>query len=95
MYSDEARARFNEVLNSLVAGLGDKVSHFHISDVRASDWADHRRIGSGVIDFPRLFGTIRRISYRGVFVFELEEPEVLPAVEQSKTYVERLLGRPG
>jgi sugar phosphate isomerase/epimerase len=93
--SDDARARFNDVLISLVAGLGDKVAHFHISDVRASDWADHRRIGSGVIDFPRLLGTIRRIGYRGVFVLELEEPEVLPAVEQSKTYVERLLGRPG
>jgi sugar phosphate isomerase/epimerase len=90
--TDEARARFNEVLNSLVADLADKVVHFHISDVRASDWADHKRIGSGIIDFPRLFGTIRRIDYRGVFVLELEEADKLPAAEQSKAYVERLLG---
>ena len=89
--SDDARARFNGVLNSLVADLADKVVHFHISDVRASDWADHRQIGSGIIDFARLFGTIRRIRYRGVFVLELEEPDVVAAVEHSKTYVERLL----
>lgn len=90
--SDEARARFNDVLNLLVADLADKVVHFHISDVRATDWMDHRRIGSGIVDFPRLFATIRRIPYRGVFVLELEEADKLSAVEQSKAYVARLLG---
>jgi sugar phosphate isomerase/epimerase len=89
--TEEARRRFNGVLNSLVSGLGEKVVHFHVSDVRASDWVDHKQIGSGIIDFPRLFGTIRAIGYRGVFVLELEEPDELPAVEQSKIYVERLL----
>jgi sugar phosphate isomerase/epimerase len=93
--SDEARARFNDVLNSLVADLGGKVVHFHISDVSASGWVDHKRIGSGIIDFPRLFATIRRIGYRGVFVLELEEADKLAAVEQSKAYVERLLGGMG
>jgi sugar phosphate isomerase/epimerase len=90
--SDEARARFNDVLNTLVSTIADRLLHFHVSDVRAADWVDHKSIGSGVIDFPRLFGTARRIGYRNLFVLELEEPNQLEAVKQSKAYVEALLG---
>jgi sugar phosphate isomerase/epimerase len=87
----EARAKFNDVLNSLVSTVGEHLVHFHISDVRATDWVDHQSIGSGIIDFPRLFGTIRRIGYRRLFVLELEEPNQLAAVERSKKYVEGLM----
>lgn len=87
----EARARFNDVLDTLVSTVGHQLAHFHISDVRATDWVDHKTIGSGIIDFPRLFATIRRTGYRGLFVLELEEPNQLAAVEQSKKYVEGLL----
>jgi sugar phosphate isomerase/epimerase len=89
--TDEARARFNDVLNTLVSAVADKLLHFHISDVSAADWIDHKRIGSGIIDFPRLFGTIRRIGYQHLFVLELEEPDELEAVEQSRKYVETLM----
>jgi sugar phosphate isomerase/epimerase len=89
--TEEARERFNDVLNTLVSAVADKLVHFHISDVWAADWVDHKRIGSGVIDFPRLFGTVRRIGYRQLFVLELEEPNQLEAVAQSKHYVETLL----
>jgi sugar phosphate isomerase/epimerase len=89
--TDEARARFNDVLNTLVSTVADKLLHFHISDVSAAGWVDHKSIGSGIIDFPRLFGTIRQIDYRNLFVLELEEPRVLEAVEQSKKYVEALM----
>ena len=91
--TDEARARFNDVLDTLVSSVGGQLVHFHISDVRATDWVDHKTIGSGIIDFPRLFATIRRTGYRGLFVLELEEPNQLAAVEQSKKYVEGLMRR--
>ena len=81
----EARARFNDVLNTLVSTLGEQLVHFHISDVRATDWVDHKRIGSGIGDFPRLFGTVRGIGYRHLFVLELEEPNQLTAIEQART----------
>jgi sugar phosphate isomerase/epimerase len=93
--SDEARARFNDVLNQLVTELGDKVLHFHLSDVQRTDWTDHKRIGSGIIDFARLFTTVTRIRYRRLFVFELEDPTLSAALAQSKAFVEPLLtGRP-
>ena len=52
--SDEARRRFNDVLNDLVTQLADKVLHFHLSDVEPTIWTDHKTIGSGVIDFAQI-----------------------------------------
>jgi sugar phosphate isomerase/epimerase len=89
--SEEARARFNDVLDTLVTALGEKVVHFHLSDVRSADWLDHKAIGTGIIDFPRLFSTIRRIRYERLLVLELEEADEVNALKASKTYVERLM----
>ena len=86
-----ARARFNDVLNRLVRDLGPKALHFHLSDVRREDWADHRTIGSGIIDFPRLFTTLRGMQYHRLFVFELEELDPVGALERSKAHVAPLL----
>jgi sugar phosphate isomerase/epimerase len=91
--TDGARARFNEVLNTLVTNVGKKVLHLHVSDVRRSDWADHREIGSGIIDFPRLFTTLRRIGFGGLYVLELEEPDTIGALERSRAYVETLIAK--
>ena len=93
--SEEARARFNDVLDTLVNGLGEKVFHLHLSDVRPVDWVDHRTIGTGIIDFERLFRTLRRIGYDRLLVLELEEPDRVGALTASKTYVERLLTSAG
>ena len=89
--TDEARARFNDVLNTLVATAGKKVFHLHLSDVRRSDWADHREIGTGIVDFPRLFTTLREIRFSGLYVFELEEPDTIGALARSRNYVEKLI----
>lgn len=88
-----ARARFNDVLNRLVKDLGPKVLHVHLSDVRRTDWADHRTIGSGIVDFPRLFATLREMQYKRLFVLELEEPDPLGALERSRAHVEPLLAK--
>jgi sugar phosphate isomerase/epimerase len=89
--SPEARARFNDVLNTLVTALGDKVFHVHLSDVRSADWVDHRTIGTGIVDFPRLFNTLRRIDYEKLLVLELEVVDQVDALKASKAYVEHLM----
>jgi sugar phosphate isomerase/epimerase len=89
--SEEARARFNDVLNTLVTVLGEKVFHFHLSDVRSADWVDHRTIGTGIVDFPRLFSTLRRIGYEKLLVLELEVVDQVNALKVSKAYVEQLM----
>lgn len=88
----EARARFNDVLNTLVTTVGGKVMHVHVSDVSRADWTDHRAIGTGIIDFPRFFATLRRIEFGGLQVLELEEADTVGALVRSRTYVEKLLG---
>ena len=89
--SEAARAQFNDVLNRLVAALGENVFHLHLSDVRSTDWVDHRTIGTGIVDFPRLFGTLRRIEYDKLLVLELEMADRLNALKASKAYVEQLM----
>ena len=89
--SDEARTRFNDVLDTLVTELGEKVFHFHLSDVRSGDWVDHRRLGTGIVDFARLFRTLRRVEYDKLLVLELEEADQVDALMASRTFVERLM----
>jgi sugar phosphate isomerase/epimerase len=89
--SGEARTRFNDVLDTLVTGLGEKVFHVHLSDVRSADWVDHTTIGTGIVDFPRLFRTLRRVGYSKLLVLELEVADQVNALKTSKAYVERLM----
>lgn len=92
--SAEARNRFNDVLGTLFTLLGDKVLHVHLSDVQRADWRDHRAIGSGIIDFARVFRTLDATDYDGLLVFELEEPNQLEALQASKALAEELMRNP-
>lgn len=92
--SPEARERFNDVLGTLFTLLGDKVLHVHLSDVQRADWRDHRAIGSGIIDFERVFRTLDAMDYDGLLVFELEEPNQLEALQASKALAEELMRNP-
>lgn len=91
--SNEGRRRFNEVLNRIVDILGEKVLHVHLTDVRSSDWRDHRTVGTGIIDFPRFFESLDRIKYDGLLVFELEEQDQINALRASTAHVEELIAR--
>lgn len=86
-HTAEGTERFNDVLNTAAEMLGDKVLHVHLSDVRESDWRDHKTVGSGIIDFARFFDTLHRIDYTGLLVFELEEPDQIAALAASKDHV--------
>lgn len=90
-YTSEGSTRFNQVLFQLIETLGEKVYHYHLTDVRQSNWRDHHTLGTGIIDFPRLFQKLNHQQYKGLLVFELEEPAQLEALQASKQYSEKFL----
>lgn len=85
-----ARRQYNEVLFRLVETLGSRVFHYHLNDVRGEDWVDHRTLGTGIVDFQRLFQHLARSAWKGLMVLELEEPDSVAALEQSKSFIEKL-----
>jgi len=82
--------RIVETLAGRDAPLG-RLFHFHLHDVRQKDWRDHRAVGRGIIDFPRLFQTLKKLNYAGLMTFELEEPDLLDALTQSRLAIENLM----
>lgn len=87
----ERRAeRLNDTIGSLVTRLGHKLCSVHAHDVREPDWRDHRCVGSGVIDFPRLFAELGRLRYAGFFEIELEEPAREEAALATGEHLSRL-----
>jgi len=81
----------NDLMEKLVRELGKSLFHLHVHNVRLSDWRDHRSVPEGVIDFPRLFQVLREINYEGLFVIELEEPEMIEKARKSGRYLSWLL----
>ena len=71
------------------------IYHFHLHNVRKTDWRDHRSVTDGVIDFPRLFDVIKKIGYPGLFDIELEEPEREKKSSESGKYLSELIMRSG
>lgn len=87
----ERIAALNEILHKLVCDMGEKLYHFHLHNVRKTDWRDHRSVTNGVIDFPSLFAVAKGIGYSGMFDIELEEPEMEKESSQSGEYLSQLL----
>ncbi|MFQ6043383.1 MAG: sugar phosphate isomerase/epimerase family protein [Candidatus Poribacteria bacterium] len=85
--TDEGCAVYNDNLTELTSRLGKKVYHLHLHDVRASDWRDHRQVGTGIIDFRRLFAVLDSFNYKKFMTFELEEPNKEEALRTSKKYI--------
>lgn len=67
----EAVRAYNDLLHDLVGQLGPKLFHVHLDDVRRVDWREHFVPGTGIIDWPRFFGALRAVDYRGLLVLEL------------------------
>jgi len=87
---DERVHRLNEIILTMVRSLGDKLFALHVHDVRRSDWRDHRRVGSGVIDFPAVFAELRQVRFTGLMEIELEEPEREAAAFRTGEYLTAL-----
>ncbi|HWR53165.1 MAG TPA: sugar phosphate isomerase/epimerase family protein [Bryobacteraceae bacterium] len=63
--------RYNDLLIEVVKGLGPKLFHCHVHDVRARDWQDHHVPGTGIIDFVRLFEHLSIAGYDKLFAAEI------------------------
>lgn len=92
---DEKTEMLNETLRRLVDNLQKKVYHFHLHNVRKTDWRDHRSVPDGVIDFSRLFEAVKKIEYSGLFDIELEEPEREKKSYESGRYLSQLIMQSG
>lgn len=91
--TEEGAALYNGLLEAHIRSLGAKLFHFHLHDIRFADFRDHRAAGRGFLDYDRIFRVAGEIGYRGLFVFELEEPDFEPALADSKACVEAAMAR--
>ncbi len=89
--SSEAAAIYNDLLAAHLESLSEKLYHMHLHDIRQEDFRDHRGVGRGFLDYPRLMGQILRLDYQGLLVFELEEPDDVAALAESREFVTQCL----
>ncbi len=85
--------KFNDNLMEIISALGNRVIHFHLHDVAANNWRDHRTAGTGIIDFHRLFSHLLASGYNQLMTFELEEQNREEALLQSRKYIENIITR--
>jgi len=78
---------YNNNLMRCITALGEKVYHFHIHDVRADDWRDHREVGTGIINFERLIKLALECNCDACMTFELEEQDKEGTLIRSKNYL--------
>jgi sugar phosphate isomerase/epimerase len=83
----EGAALYNDALEAHVRSLGAKLYHFHLHDINPQTFRDHRAAGRGFLDYPRLLRTAAEIGYRGLLVFELEEPDMEQALADSRATI--------
>jgi sugar phosphate isomerase/epimerase len=92
--SDEERGspagarRYNEILLEVVRGLGPKLFHFHLDDVNARSWREHRTLGTGIVDWRKLLRFLSDSGYSGLFALELEETPPLETAAISRKFLE-------
>ena len=84
----EGAELYRQTLMAQLEALGDKVYHFHLHDVRESDFRDHRAVGRGFLDYAAIVRWCGRAGYEGLFAFELEEPDMVAALRESKAATE-------
>ena len=87
----ESEQAYLECLLQLIDRLGDKLYHVHLHDVRRTDWQDHRAPGRGFLDFDAILAKLANLPYPHLLTFELEEPDIVPALAESKRLVEQIL----
>jgi len=78
---------YHRRLHALIDRIGPRIVHVHLHDVRAADLQDHRGVGRGVLDFAAIFNRLDELSFDGLILLELGEPDYPAAVRES---VERL-----
>ncbi|MFN7934246.1 MAG: sugar phosphate isomerase/epimerase family protein [Bryobacteraceae bacterium] len=62
---------YNDTTLAIIEGLGAKTFHFHIHDIEPETWKEHKPLGTGFVDYERLYALLERIGYKGYFIFEI------------------------
>ena len=66
-----AIAAYNDTTLSIIEGLGPKTFHLHVHDIDPLTWQEHRPLGTGFVDYPRLFALLGRMNFRGKLILEI------------------------
>ena len=84
---------YNDTTLAIIDGLREKVLHLHVHDIDPATWAEHKPIGTGFVDYPRLIAKLRQIDYRGLLMFEIGGPgsEIEAVLADSKRKLEAFL----
>jgi sugar phosphate isomerase/epimerase len=63
---------YNARLLSLIDRLDERIVHIHAHDVRPADIGDHNPVGSGIIDYEAVIGSLERIGFDGLLLLEIK-----------------------
>ncbi|MBM3725851.1 MAG: sugar phosphate isomerase/epimerase [Acidobacteria bacterium] len=88
---------YNDTTIAIAEALGRKVFHLHVHDIDPATWQEHRPMGTGFVDYPRLFHALRRIGYDGHLVLEIAgDPAAMEGhLRQGKAAIEGYLAGMG
>ncbi|MEI6500649.1 MAG: sugar phosphate isomerase/epimerase family protein [Armatimonadota bacterium] len=78
-------------LETHLNSLGRKLYHLHAHDVDPVTLRDHHAIGRGFLDWGRIAVIASDLGFEGLFMLELEEPDVEQALVESKAALEAVL----
>ena len=86
---------YNETTFAIVEGLDTKVFHFHVHDIDPATWKEHQPLGTGFVDYPKLFQILRRIRYQGMLIREICGPgtEMKGLLADNKRQLEALVSK--
>jgi sugar phosphate isomerase/epimerase len=65
---------YNDTTHAIIDSLPGKIWHFHVHDVDPLTWQEHRPLGTGFVDYPRLIAKLRKMNYDGVLMLEIAAP---------------------
>ena len=65
---------YNDTTHRIIDQLGSKILHFHVHDIDRHTWREHRPIGTGFVDYPRLIQKLEQMNYTGLLVLEIDAP---------------------
>lgn len=77
------QAEYHQRLYRFIDGLGPRIWHVHMHDVRAADLADHRGVGRGFLNIEGIIERLARQRFDGVILFEIAEPDFQAAAQSS------------